>query len=215
MNRKDHIPPPNGVKQQSTYRPQDQTDYFASDEHFHGLYPLPIAALAKRHWTPLEVSKRAADFLNTHEGARILDIGCGVGKFCLSAAHFSPGATFYGVEQRRQLLQYAENAKAALRLENVHFLHANFIKLDFQQFDHFYFFNSFYENLEGTDKIDDSIDYSNELFDYYNRILYNMLDRKPAGTRIVTYHSMEDEIPAGYCVLDSHSSNLLKCWVKI
>ena len=38
--------------------------------------------------------------------------------------------------------------------------HGNFTQLDFKNFDHFYFYNAFYENLAGTDKIDDSIDYS-------------------------------------------------------
>jgi len=188
--------------------------YFESDEQFDQLYPPSIALLAGRHWTPLEVSKKTARFLATHKGARVLDIGCGVGKFCLSAAFFEPDTEFYGVEQREQLLQHAEAAKAALGSKNAAFFHANFTQLDFRDYDHFYFFNSFYENLDGTDKIDNTIAYSNELFDYYNRRLYKLLEQRPAGTRLVTYHSMEDEIPGNYYVVDELSNTLLKFWIK-
>ncbi|MGJ7030995.1 methyltransferase domain-containing protein [Niabella hirudinis] len=191
------------------------TNYFESDEKFHELYPMPVTALASRHWSPLEVSHKAAAFLATHKGVRILDIGCGVGKFCLSAAHYAPNATFYGVEQRKRLLEYAENAKDVLQVENVHFLHANFTQLDFKHYDHFYFFNSFYENLGVADKIDDSIDFSEGLFNHYNRMLYYQLKQKPKGTRIVTYHSMEDEIPPDYYVVKTVSGNLFKCWQKV
>ncbi|WP_018629012.1 class I SAM-dependent methyltransferase [Niabella aurantiaca] len=193
---------------------RDGSYYFESDENFHELYPLPVATLASRHWTPLAVTKKAAAFLATHKGARILDIGCGVGKFCLSAAYFAPCARFYGVEQRKRLLAHAQNARAALRAENVYFLHANFMQLDFGSYDHFYFFNSFYENLEHAHKIDDSIVVSEELFNHYNRILFRQLAQKPGGTRIVTYHSMENEIPPEYYLVESASGNLLKCWIK-
>ena len=81
--------------------------------------------------------------------------------------------------------------------------------------DHFYFYNSFYENLSGTEKIDDSIDYSSELFNYYNRYLFRELEKKPAGTRLVTYHSLEDEIPPGYEVVGTAINEYLKMWIKI
>ena len=193
---------------------QDIATYFESDENFHELYPLPVTALARRHWTPLPVARKAAASLATHEGARILDIGCGVGKFCLSAAYFAPCARFYGVEQRRRLLEPAYKAQTILQIKNVHFIHANFTQLDFRNYDHFYFFNSFYENLEEADKIDDSIDFSEGLFNHYNRMLHQQLAQKPKGTRVVTYHSMEDEMPRDYYVVEAVSGNLLKCWIK-
>jgi SAM-dependent methyltransferase len=199
----------------STERKVKIESWFSSDAMLEQLYPRDIRELSKRHWTPLGVARKAAHFLALENNARILDIGSGAGKFCLAAAFYRPKAFYYGVEQRISLVYKAETARQILRLENVSFLHGNFTKLDFRNYDHFYFYNAFYENLVGTDKIDNSIVYSGELYNYYTRYLYQQLEQKPAGTRLATYHSMEDEIPPGYHVVGSEFDNLLKFWIKI
>jgi hypothetical protein len=189
--------------------------WFSSDEQFNQLYPLSIQILARRHWTPLGVTRKVAGFLAAEDNTRILDIGSGVGKFCLSAAFYKPNAFYYGIEQRKNLITHAELARERLHIGNVSFTHGNFTQLDFKHFDHFYFYNSFYENLSETDKIDDSIDYSRELYNYYNRYLFKQLDEKPEGTRVATFHSMEDEMPNSYHEVGSEFDNLLKFWIKI
>jgi SAM-dependent methyltransferase len=189
--------------------------WFSSDEQFHQLYPPEIRILSRRHWSPLHIARRAANFLAAEPNARVLDIGCGVGKFCLSAAYYKPNAFYYGIEQRRNLIRFAETAKDALGIENAHFTHGNFTQLDLRKYDHFYFYNSFYENLDGTDKIDESIEYSGELYNYYNRYLFKQLEQLPVGTRLATFHSMEDEIPPGFHVVGSEIDTLLKYWIKV
>ncbi|MDB5279112.1 methyltransferase domain-containing protein [Ferruginibacter paludis] len=185
-----------------------------ADDRFNRLYPFSIQILARKHWTPLPVARKAANFLAAENNARILDIGSGVGKFCLAAAYTKPNAFFYGVEQRKSLIAEAEIVKKTLKLNNTSFIHGNFTQLDFRNYDHFYFFNSFYENLIGTNKIDDTIEYSRELYNYYNRYLFTQLEQKPAGTKLVTYHSLEDEVPEGYRLANSEADNLLKYWIK-
>ena len=191
------------------------TRWFGSDAQFNQLYPAAMQLLAKRHWTPLVVARKAANFLAAESDAKILDIGSGVGKFCLAAAHYKPKAFYYGIEQRKNLIHDAEAAKTILEYENVFFLNGNFTQVDFKQYDHFYFYNSFYENLTATDKIDDSIDYSPELFKYYNRYLLKQLEQKPPGTRVAAYHSLEDEMPPGYEVVGVEMDSRLKFWIKI
>ena len=186
-----------------------------SDYEFNQLYPPSIQALARKHWTPLLVAKKASEFLAAEKNVRILDIGSGVGKFCLGAAIHRPYATYVGVEQRKELIDHAEATRQLLHLENVSFIHGNFTQVDFTRYDHFYFLNSFYENLIGTEKIDERIEYSTELFDYYNRYLFKQLEKKPAGTRLATFHSVENEVPEGYLVMGSAISNLLKFWIKV
>jgi SAM-dependent methyltransferase len=189
--------------------------WFNSNEQFNTIYPSTIQDLSRRHWTPLEVARKAATYLSSPKNSRILDIGSGVGKFCLSAAYFRPNCFFYGVEQRQNLVEYAEKARVILGLNNVSFINANFTQLNFKNYDHFYFYNSFYENLIGTDKIDDSIEYSSDLYHYYNKYLFKQLEQKPIGTKIVTYHSLEEEVPEGYVIVDTDMNHLLKYWIKI
>jgi len=189
--------------------------WFNSDIEFNRLYPPSIQELAKKHWTPLHIARKAACFLAAENNVAVLDVGSGVGKFCLAAAHHKPNSFFFGVEQRKGLIDHAEAVKGILELDNASFIYGNFTQLDFRHYDHFYFYNAFYENMVGTDKIDNSIVYSSELFNYYNRYLYRQLEQKPAGTRLATFHSLEDEIPPGYYVVGTEMDSLLKFWIKI
>lgn len=187
---------------------------FLGDAQFNEIYPTEVRDLAQQHWTPLSVAWKAADFLTAGKGNKILDVGSGVGKFCLAAAYYKPEALFFGIEQRKNLVEEAEIAKELLCVSNAYFVHANFTQTDFDLYDHFYFYNSFYENLAWADKIDNTLEYSHNLYRYYNRYLYKMLADRPDGTRLVTYHSMEDEVPESYQVVGMHLDGLLKFWIK-
>jgi SAM-dependent methyltransferase len=189
--------------------------WFNSDTAFNQVYPPEIQRLAKRHWTPLQIAQKAADFLATENNVRVLDIGSGAGKFCLAAAFYKPTASFTGVEQRKNLVNIAETARQILQLENASFINANFTQVDFSKYDHFYFYNAFYENLACTDKIDNSIDYSRELYNYYNMYLYKLLQQTPSGTKLAAYHSLEDEMPAGFRVVKTEMDSMLKFWIKL
>jgi SAM-dependent methyltransferase len=199
----------------SAHRVKTFDHLLEDDQAFNQLYPQEVQLKAAKHWTPLEVAKYAADFLAAEKDVHVLDIGSGVGKFCLAAAQQQPEAMFYGIEQRENLVKHALHCNELLGLPNVCFLHGNFTQLDFRQFDHFYFYNSFYENLEGADKVDDTLEYSLSLFNYYNRYLYKQLEQKPKGTRIVTFHSLEGEIPPSYYTVNTYLGGLLKCWTKV
>src|SRR5947207_1332759 len=85
--------------------------WFTTDEQFDRLYPVCTQLLSRRHWTPLHIAKMAVNFLAQHKGAKLLDIGSGAGKFCLTGAYLKPDASFYGVEQRENLLQDAKDAR--------------------------------------------------------------------------------------------------------
>jgi len=196
--------------------PSNKADqWFSTDSHLNKLYPESIQLLAYRHWTPINITQLVAPFLVTHPGVKVLDIGSGVGKFCLAAAYYKPYASFFGVEQRKDLVDHAEKARGILGFDNVHFIHGNVTDLDFKQYDHFYFFNSFYENLMDKDKIDDNVKYSTRLFNYYHNRLYKKLEEMPVGTRVTTFHCLDDKIPPGYQVVDSKIATLLKFWIKL
>jgi SAM-dependent methyltransferase len=188
---------------------------FSTNTNFDELYPPTIRSLSRLHWTPVEIAQKAGRFLAAAPGARILDIGSGVGKFCLNAGYNHPDCDFYGVEQRKSLITIANQAQQQLGITNATFIHANFTQLDYSRFDHFYYYNSFYENLiDESLYIDNNIDHSESLYDYYSDYLYKILGQRPPGTRLVTYQSSFERIPAAYQLVESDVDMLFNCWIK-
>lgn len=186
---------------------------FDNDAAFDWMYPEHLQLLSLKHWTPLAIARKAAEFL-AQPGARVLDIGGGIGKFCLAAGYHFPETYWYGVEQRHELIYHAEEAKDYTRLPNVNFIYANITQVNFKEFDHFYFYNSFYENIDPDNQIDDTMEISEGLYAYYTQYLFKVLEEKPSGTRLVTFHISGEEVPSGYQLADVSYDTLLKMWIK-
>lgn len=186
---------------------------FRDDTEYDWLCPKHLQLLSLKYFSPLSIAQKAAEFLSL-PNTRVLDIGSGVGKFCLTAGYYFPKTCFYGVEQRHELHHLAENIKRYTDLSNVHFIYGNVTQINFKEFDHFYFYNPFYENIDQTNTIDDTIELSEGLYDYYTRYLYTALNAKPPGTRLATYQSLEQEIPPDYRLADVFYDTLLKMWIK-
>jgi SAM-dependent methyltransferase len=143
----------------------------------------------------------------------VLDIGCGPGKFCLVAAQLTDGRVA-GVEQRADLVAAARSAAVYLELEEAEFLHANVTDVSFAEYDAFYIFNPFEENMHQGHKIDSTVPLSPELFRRYTSHVAGELGARPIGTRVVTYMGYADEIPSCYeCELALFADDL-KLWVK-
>jgi hypothetical protein len=198
-----------------TKNPRHLEKWFSTDAELHKLYPQPVRSLARMHWTPLYIAQKVVTYLAPNDKVKILDIGSGVGKFCLAGAFYKPSVSFFGVEQRKNLITHAETVRKKLGFQNVHFIHRNFTQINLCEYDHFYFYNSFFENLDGAEKIDNEIDYSNELYNYYSIYLYNQLEKMPIGTRVATYCSWGDEMPPCYQIVETHFDKLLQFWIKM
>lgn len=186
---------------------------FRKDASFDYLYPNHIKELSQMHWTPIDIAKKAAFFLAV-TNARVLDIGSGVGKFCITAGAHFPQTQFIGIEQREAFCSYANVAKDEINVDNVSFIHGNLTDLDYDDYDHFYFYNSFYENIEPGSRIDYAVTTSVELYERYSRFVYAMLDAKKSGTRLVTYYGRETQIPPSYNLIDQAYNKMLKMWIK-
>src|SRR5690606_3892441 len=115
------------------------------DDDINAIYPEKIRRLARQHWTPVGVAKRAAEFLADTPGARVLDIGSGAGKFCLVGATYTRGH-FTGVEQRGKLAALSNRLAETYNIHNVNFIHQNIMSISFSDYNAFYFYNSFHEN---------------------------------------------------------------------
>ena len=182
------------------------------DEKFDHVYPPAIRKLSSIFWTPVAVAAEAAELLVAKPGARVLDVGCGAGKFCLIAATVTDGQ-FTGVEQRAELVSAAHDAAAQLGVDGVEFLHANLTDVPFEKYDAFYIFNPFEEHLHGY-KMDKAVALSPELFKRYTSYVSDQLGQRPLGTRAVTYMGYADDIPGCYDCESTSFGDDLKLWIK-
>jgi hypothetical protein len=183
------------------------------DTLFNKLYPLRIKKLSERHWTPIEVAKLAADYLVDKPECKVLDIGSGVGKFCLIGAASTKGR-FYGVEQRMELVKLSQKIAKKHYINNVEFIHSNITEISFSGYDAFYFYNPFYENIDNSLLIDHKIVLDEKLYFSYSEYVENQLKKTPVGTRLVTYWSKWIEIPEGFDLEFTAYNGNLNFWEK-
>src|SRR4029453_2057671 len=192
---------------------EDQDPRSIEDEKFDQIYPARIRKLSALQWTPVRAAAEAAKLLGTVAGRRVLDVGCGPGKFCLVAAALTDGH-FTGIEQRADLATIARKAAATLRAVNVEIIHGNVTKIAFADYDAFYLYNPFEENMARGQKIDSAIPLSPVLFKRYNNYVAANLGSMPIGTRVVTYAGYADEIPGCYQCESALFRDELKLWIK-
>ena len=183
------------------------------DDDFDGIYPEEVRPMAFTHFTPIEIAIRAAKFLVQKSGTKVLDIGSGAGKFCMIGSVCTNGH-FTGVEQRDNLHLLAEQILKKYQLKNINFINSNINQIEFSNYEAFYFFNPFYENIIQFEKIDDAIDVKNDLYDEYSNYVKNQLDLMPLGTRLVTFFSAYDEVPISYQLISKDDRQKISMWEK-
>ncbi|MFH7001244.1 class I SAM-dependent methyltransferase [Flavobacterium bizetiae] len=187
---------------------------FIDDNEFNEVYPIRIKKLATRHWTPVKIARKAAGFLVDRPDKRVLDIGSGAGKFCLVGAASTNGI-FYGVEQRESLIKLSREIAEKYKIDNIEFIHSNITEISFLDYDAFYFFNSFQENIDQTARIDKSIAPSEGLYNLYTGYLKDQLEKTPVGTKLVTYWSNGREIPESFTLESVSYGGTLSFWIKV
>ena len=116
------------------------------DEDFDQVYPDYIKQFSDIHWTPAEVAIKAAKLLVGNPGTKVLDIGSGVGKFCILGSLTTHGY-FTGVEFKESIADLSKRIINQFNIENAEIINSNITNIDFSKYDAFYFFNSFYENI--------------------------------------------------------------------
>ncbi len=184
------------------------------DKDFDRIYSESIRKVAETHFTPVEIAKSAAQFLVQKEGDRILDIGSGGGKFCMVGAACTSGH-FTGVEQREHLHLLAIQLLEKYQLSNLNFLQANIKQIDFKDYQGFYFFNSFYENILQFERIDETIEVQKTFYKDLSSYVAQQLDAQAIGTRLVTYFSSYDEVPDSYKMQFADDRIKLTFWEKL
>lgn len=183
------------------------------DKEFDVIYPADLRKLSPRHFTEVAVAIKAAELLVSNPSQKVLDIGCGAGKFCFVASA-STSAYYTGVDYRSHFIEQCKKLSVKHRFHNVKFLHSDIKNINLREYDCFYFFNSFQEHIDQSARLDETIETNQEKFKEYSTYLKREFDKLPEGTRIVTYHAYLDQIPNSYALISKHFDGLLKCWEK-
>lgn len=188
-----------------------------ADTFFDRLYPDEISKISSTFWTPVKVARCASEWLTAGGATRVLDIGAGVGKFCIVGA-LTTGVEFVGVEHRPHLVAIARQAVWQLGVKGVRIIDGSFATLAWDDYQAYYFFNPFQENVaqERFLRVDDSVELSPRRFhDEIDRV-QDLLARAPIGARVATYHGFGGEMPAGYQAVQqpAHMGDL-RYWLKV
>ena len=184
-----------------------------SDAEFDRVYPESVRESSQYHWTTVEVCRHAANWLVTGPETRVLDVGCGPGKFCAIGAASTRGH-FTGVEQRRRLCRTAREMLSHYQIPRVNIIHTNITEVPFANYHAFYFFNPFEENLVPFLKIDDEVPVEFEFYDRYVNYVRRELSELRLGTRAVTFWGDHDEIPPCYDCVETAFNGELRLWIK-
>lgn len=172
-----------------------------TDFQFDSLLPVSLQTLSPYQWTPELVIQYTWNYLKEQSVSSIMDLGSGVGKFCLILSQYTKNKfPIYGVEDRNELLEVALTLKTNLNLANVAFKSQNFLKSFPYGHSHYYLFNPLYETMKGSHSIDDSKLKSANLFLHNLQILKELLYLCPKGTKLITYHGFGGSVLPGYKV---------------
>jgi hypothetical protein len=99
-------------------------------------------------------------------------------------------------------------------LANVSFVYSNILDVDFEQFDAFYIFNPFLENIDRSAQMDQLIDSKNSDYEIFRQFVHDQLEKKNVGTRIVSYYNASGQIPDSYELKKSSFGGTLHFWEK-
>lgn len=186
---------------------------FSADSNFDRQYPDQIRALSYVHWTPIEVALKALDWLDLKGNDHVLDIGSGVGKFCIVAGH-SSNAQFTGVELRQEFVDISILLAQKLEVRNVQFICSDINQIDFTQHTAFYYYNPFCELLSEKVLIDNQLTFSREKHRAYEDYVFDQLNKMPLGTKMVMYCSPQFIMPPDYDLKELYFEGTLTLWER-
>lgn len=169
-----------------------------SDRRFDFVYPREVRRASEVHWSPVRVAALAARFLaaSPRDGT-IVDVGSGVGKFCIVAATVTTRRV-RGVEHRARYVDVARAAGAAFGVD-VAWEVGTVEDVRVGDVAGLYLYNPFFENTcPPEDHLDASVELSDER--YARDVLHaeRLLHEARPGTRLAIYCGFGGAVPEAW-----------------
>jgi SAM-dependent methyltransferase len=179
------------------------------------VYPAKYVELSRLHWSPVAVARRAAELLSRGPETRVLDVGAGVGKFCVVAAVTTPGL-FVGVERSGEMVDMARATALRARTSRARFVHASADDIDWTNFNGFYMFNPFWQirwpdlRMSGP-RMPQPAEYQRLI-----SFTESSLAASRPGTRVVTYFGFGGEMPNCFrlTLKEPYGNDFIECWER-
>ena len=189
-----------------------------SDRAFDVWLPENYRRISYRFWSSVGVSMRVASWLEEAGAERVLDVGSGIGKFCVVGALGSRMA-YTGVEHRPHLVALAEELAGRFGVSaRVSFVTGRFDAVDFLDYDAIYLFNPFGENrFPVAEHLDSSVEVNPSRFDDEVALIERQIERMRMGTHLVTYNGFGGCVPDNFDLVHAKitSGSLLRLWRKV
>lgn len=187
------------------------------DRVFDRYLPREFRAVSQQFWTPLRVVVRAACLFEEFGIRSVVDIGSGVGKFCIAAALASQ-CRFTGIEHRSRLVAVASDLARRFECDDrVRFIEGRFGAAATPPADAYYLFNPFEENVYPPfDWLDGDVELSRHRYREDLAAIDGLLRGAPNGTYLLTYNGFGGAIPNVYRRLRVETAlpNILGLWQK-
>jgi SAM-dependent methyltransferase len=170
-----------------------------------------------RHWTPMVVALKVAAWLDEAGVTTVVDIGSGVGKFCIVAAMASR-CSFTGIEHRPRFVEAADALAHLFGVEHrVQFTVGAIEPATIPSAEAYYLYNPFGENLfDQEERLGDEVELGLLRYENDVSVMESFFDRAPAGTLVVKYNGFGGQMPPSYdrVHVDPTLPSLLRMWRK-
>jgi predicted RNA methylase len=189
----------------------------AEDDAFDQFIPHEDRRVSSEYWTPVVVATRAAQWLDYFGARSVVDIGSGVGKFCVAAA-LASDCRFTGIEHRVRLVAAARALARTFEVEDrVTFLESTIIDAGWPKADAYYLYNPFGENLARHEfQLDRDVELGIDRYKREISAAERFIEHAPRGTFLLTYNGFGGRVADSYeeVAVDRDLPYELRMWRK-
>jgi hypothetical protein len=175
----------------------------SANDAFDRFLPQELREVSGRYWTPLPIVRRVSMWLREGQVRTVVDIGSGVGKFCVAGALLTR-CRFIGLEQRAALVATASGLAATFGVEDrVSFVHGSCGATTTPIGDAYYLFNPFGEyRFDSPRFTEPGVAFTRETYCADILAVTEVLARAPMGTLVITLNGFGGKFPPGYDQID-------------